>query len=407
MRAARTWIDGERLLPVGVLAGLNLVDEFDRIAFATLTPEIRDAFGTSDAVINSIATLSALVILFTAAPSGRLADRYSRVRLSLAAAFLWGVCSALTGLVPTLGLLVVVRILSGIGRNANEIIHPSLLSDLYPEGLHPRVFFLHRLANPVAQASGVLAGLLGTWVGWEWTFVVLAVPTIVLAGLLPLVPDPPRRGVQCHRSDISLGEAVRRLRGVPSLRRFWATAFFLAAAAVGIFQLISVYFEEQYGFGPAGRGAVQFMVGLGWVVGIFVGAGAAERVPVERASILALICAGGFGVTTIGSLGMAAAPAVGFALVATVVMASGNGVWQAPYFTAVGRIAPAGMSGQAYASTTLFYALGALLSVPLFFLGDWAGYRVGFLAVATLSAVAAALARSVAPLVEADLALRA
>lgn len=403
MPSVRAWLDDQRLLPVGILAGLNLVDEFDRIAFATLTPEIRDAFGTSDAVINSVATLSALVILFTAAPTGRLADRYSRVRLSLGAAFLWGICSALTGLVPTLSLLVVVRILSGIGRNANEIIHPSLLSDLYPESTHPRVFFLHRLANPVAQASGVLAGLLGASVGWRWTFAILAIPTVVLAALLPLLSDPPRRGIDGHRTELSLGETVGRLRAVPSLRRFWATAFFLAAAAIGIFQLVSVYFEEQYGYGPQGRGAVQFLVGLGWVLGIFVGAAAADRVPVTRASLLALICAGGFAVTAAGALGMTVAPAMGFALVATVVMASGNGVWQAPYFTTVGRIAPAGLSGQAYASATLFYALGALVSVPVFFLGDWAGYRVGFAAVAGLASVAALLARSVAPLVEADL----
>ncbi|MCP5026104.1 MAG: MFS transporter [Actinomycetia bacterium] len=403
MPSVRAWLDNQRLLPVGILAGLNLVDEFDRIAFATLTPEIRDAFDTSDAVINSVATLSALVILFTAAPTGWLADRYSRVRLSLGAALLWGICAALTGLVPTLGLLVVVRILSGIGRNANEIVHPSLLSDLYPEAIHPRIFFLHRLANPVAQASGVLAGLLGASVGWRWTFAILAIPTLALAVLLPLLPDPPRRGIDGHRTELSLGETVGRLRAVPSLRRFWATAFFLAAAAIGIVQLISVYFEEQYGFGPQGRGAVQFLVGLGWVLGIFVGARAADRVPVERASLLALICAGGFAVTAGGALGMAVAPVLEFALLATVVMASGNGVWQTPYFTAVGRIAPAGLSGQAYASATLFYALGALVSLPVFFLGDWAGYRVGFAAVAGLASVAALLARSVAPLVEADL----
>lgn len=404
MGRLRSWLGGESLLPVGVLAGLNLVDEFDRIAFATLTPEIRDSFGTSDATINSIATISAVMVLVTAGPTGRLADRMSRVMLTWIAAGLWGIASMLTGLVPTLALLLVVRILSGIGRNANEILHPSLLSDLYPQDLHPRVFFVHRLANPVAQGSGVLAGWLGGTVGWEWTFVVLAAPTLVLSVLLVKIEEPGRRGVDGERRELRLLAAIRELSTVASLRRFWATAFFLAASAIGIFQLISVYFEQEFGFGPGQRGLTQFLVGLGWVAGIFVGARAVDgRTDPETAPGMAITCAGGFAVLALGALGLAVVPAAWMALVTTTVMASGNGVWQAPYFSAVGRIAPEGLSGQAYASSTLFYALGALLSIPLFILGDAVSYRLAFVAVAVLALIATALAATAAPLIKADL----
>lgn len=405
MQRLRNWLGGEPLLPLGVLAGLNLVDEFDRIAFATLTPEIRDSFDSNDATINTIATLAAVMILVTAGPVGRLADRMSRVLLTWLAAVLWGVASLLTGLVPTLTLLLVVRIASGIGRNANEIIHPSLISDLYPQRLHPRAFLVHRLANPIAQASGILAGLLGGSVGWQWTFVVLSIPTFFLAVLLVRVEEPKRRGVDADRREIGMIAAVRELRHVASLRRFWVTAFFLAAAAVGIFQLISVYFEEVFGFGPEGRGVTQFLVGLGWVGGIVIGARAVDgRTDAESASRLATICSRGFGVIALGALGLAASPVGWVALVTTTIMASGNGVWQAPYFSAVGRIAPPGLSGQAYASATLFYAVGALFSIPLFILGDAVSYRLAFVAVAGLATVAALLARSVAPLIRADLA---
>ncbi|MEM9610361.1 MAG: MFS transporter [Actinomycetota bacterium] len=407
MRRLRTWLGGEPLLPVGVLAGLNLVDEFDRIAFATLTPEIRDSFGTNDATINSIATVAAVMILVSAGPTGRLADRMSRVVLTWFAAVLWGIASLMTGLVPTLGLLLVVRILSGIGRNANEIIHPSILTDLYPPKIHPRVFLLHRLANPVAQGSGILAGLLGGSIGWEWTFVVLAAPTFLLALLLVKVEEPPRRGIQGERRELGLLVAIGELRKVDSLRRFWITAFFLAASAIGIFQLISVYFEEIFDFGPEARGFTQFLVGVGWITGIFVGARAVDgRTDAEAAPRMAVICSGGFGVLALGALGLAASPVAWVALIATTIMSSGNGVWQAPYFSAVGRIAPEGLTGQAYASSTLFYALGALLSIPLFILGDAVSYRLAFVAVAVLALIATALARSVAPLIRSDLAAR-
>jgi hypothetical protein len=40
---------GGPLLPLGVLFGLNAVDELDRTAFAVLLPDIRDQFGLSNA----------------------------------------------------------------------------------------------------------------------------------------------------------------------------------------------------------------------------------------------------------------------------------------------------------------------------------------------------------------------
>ncbi|MCP3935041.1 MAG: MFS transporter [Actinomycetia bacterium] len=400
----RRWLGGGRLLPLAALAGLNLVDEFDRIAYATLTPEIRDAFGSSDAVINSVATLSAVMILLTAVPTGRLSDRVSRVKLSLGAAALWGVASALTGLVPTIGLLILVRLLSGIGRNANEVIHPSLLSDIYEPEVHPRVFFVHRLANPLAQASGIIAGLVSDWVGWRWAFVVLAVPTVLFSVLLSFVHDPPRRGIDEHRRHMGMAEAFVELRSRRSLPRFWAAAFFLAAAAVGIFQLVSVYFEQQFGFGATERGLTQFLVGVGWVSGIVVGARLSDGLDHSMVGRLAFLCAGGFATIAFGAIAVGLSPNSTVALVATTFMASGNGVWQAPYFSVVGRIAPPGMSGQAYASSTIFYALGALLSVPLFIIGDVVSYRLAFCGVAVLAMIASIIAVRAAPLVSADLA---
>jgi hypothetical protein len=47
-------LGGASALPIVTLFGLNLADEFDRLAFATLTPEIRDAFGLSDSQIVAV-----------------------------------------------------------------------------------------------------------------------------------------------------------------------------------------------------------------------------------------------------------------------------------------------------------------------------------------------------------------
>jgi len=400
-------LGGSSLLPLGVLSGLNLVDEFDRVAFSALSPEIRDAFGLDDTDIQLLIIVPAMMLLLLAAPIGWLADRYSRVVISIMSAVFWGVASVATGLVPSAALLLVVRILSGIGRNANEIVHPSLLSDLYPPASHPRVFLVHRLANPASQLSGIAAGWLGAQLGWRWPFYLIAIPTFALALALLAVRDPGRRGLAERRDVVRLGvgETVRRLTAVRSLRRSWATAFALAVAAFGMFALASLYFEQVWGYGPKGRGLVQAVIGGGWMAGVAVGGRLADRlVHGGRIADLATLCGNAFFLFALGGIGLAVSPADWLAVVAVAVLAMANGVWQSPYYSVLGRIAPAGLSGQAFGSAVLAYALGGFGALPIGQAGDRWGYRWGFVLIAGAGLAAALLARSVAPLLRADVA---
>lgn len=397
---------GGPVAPLAVLGGLNLVDEFDRIAFTALSPEIRTAFGLSDTEILALTIVPAMMILLAAGPIGRLADRCSRVHVSLVAALMWGTCSVLTALVPTVGLLLLVRTIGGIGRTANEIVHPSLLSDLYPPARHPKVFQLHRLANPVAQASGVVAGFIGGRFGWTWAFYLMALPTFALTLALLRLHDPGRRGLgpgEAHRR-ASLREASHELRAVASLRRFWAVAFFLAVAAFGMWALASLYFEQVWGYDAPGRGLVQFCIGVGWTLGVWTGGQLTERRLADgNLGALASVCANAFLLFFIGGVALALSPSSRLALVAVTVLGAGNGVWQAPYFSAVGRLSPPGLSGQAYASSVLVYAVGGLGSLAIGAVSDATNHRIGFVLVGLAGLAAALLARSATPLVEAEL----
>jgi predicted MFS family arabinose efflux permease len=258
--------------PILVLAALNMADEFDRIAFSALSPEIRDRFELSDGLVLMLNVVPGIVILLTAGLVGWLADRHNRILVSLAAAAGWGLASVGTGLAPTLAILIVVRILSGVGRSANEIVHPSLIADLYSEPQHPRAFLIHRLGNPIAQVSGLLAGWIGGQFGWTWAFYLLVTPTILLTTALARMTDPPRRKRSTDTAQsLPLTKAVPVLARYRSFPRLWLGAVFLGAASFGIFGLASLYYEDEFGFGPRGRGFVQFIIGSGWFLGVLIG----------------------------------------------------------------------------------------------------------------------------------------
>ena len=402
---------GAAATPVLVLAGLNLVDEFDRSAFYALTPEIRDAFALSDTGIGAIGVVAGAFIVATALPMGLLADRFDRVKLSAGAAVLWASMSILTGLAPALWALVIVRLLAGAGRTANEVLHPSLLGDYYQPRVLPQVFRLHRLANPLGITSAILAGFIAAQLGWQWAFFLLAIPTFPLLLALLRLPNPARGATidpeHASQADeaatIPFAEARRRLYGIRSLKRTWITSFLIGTGAISIGQLLVLFFEQVHAFGPTARGFVTFLWGAGTVVGLFLGGAQASRaVAAGEERKLALINARSAFTFAVSLWVTAAGPWAAVSLAGAFGVGIGTGLFQPAYYALVGRVAPARIRSQAYAWAIVHVATGALLGIVFFEIGDTAGYRLSLSILAIIVVLAGLVARSAAAFVARD-----
>ena len=403
MRRLARSTGGVTVVPLLVLVGLNFVDEFDRVAFAALTPEIRDAFGLSDTGIQAVALVSGVFTLLAALPLGILSDRFKRVRIAVVAAVLWAVCAVFTGIVPVLGLLVAVRLGSGMGRIINEVVHPSLLQDYYPAETHPRVFGVHRAANAAGAIAGPLAGVIAATLNWQAAFFALAIPTaFFLAAALRL--REPLRGESIDadlaadvagQGHVPFGEARRQLFSVPTLRRLWVGAFFFGIAGLPLAEVLSLFFEDVYRYGPQGRGLIQFVFGAGEVAGLLLGARYAVRAAEGKdAGRLAVITGSAFVAFGAGLVLMAAAPwSLGSAFFAFV-LSVGYGAWQPAYFSLVGQVAPPRVRSQAYAWAILIYGCGGLSYLVLAGIGENGSYRTLVLVLAAVVTVAGVIGAS-------------
>ncbi|MBW3668758.1 MAG: MFS transporter [Actinobacteria bacterium] len=380
--------------PLLVLFGLNIVDELDRVAFGVLTPEIRNAFDLSDQGIVAIGSLAAVMALLAALPIGFTADRMRRVRLSAVAAVVWGSMAVLTGVAPFVAVLFFARLGAGVGRIVNEPVHASLLADYYRPEVHPRVFALHRLANPIGLGSAVVIGALGALWDWRVVFVVLAVPTFLLVATLAKLREPVRGESVDPESaaaasviePIPFGEARRQLFAVRTLRRLWAAIFLLGIGALTLTQLVVLFFENEYGFGPRGRGFVAFTTGAGTVLGLFVGQRlAAAALAAGQPARLARYNGMAYTLIGLGLLTMAIAPWSPLSLACLFAAGVGIGGYQPNYFPLVGLVSPPRIRTQGYAWAIVYLGLGGLLSPIIASIGDSdAGYRV---AVSVLSAI--------------------
>jgi len=402
---------GEAVAPLAILFGLNLVDEFDRIAFAALTPEIRDHFDLTNSEIGVIGVLTAIFVLLAALPMGVIADRFNRVRMSALAALVWGSMSILTGIVPAVALLIVVRIFAGLGRVTNDIVHPSLLQDYYAPAHQPRVFQVHRLANSLGAASALVSGAIGSTLGWQWAFILLAVPTfLLLSGAIKL--REPKRGASVDAEAaaeedaepaVPFGEARRQLLAIATLKRLYFGSFLLGIGFLSVGPLISVFFEEVYDFSAFERGVVQFVFGAGAVAGLFAG-GKLASAAMQKGDIprLASLTGASFVLGAIGLVLMAIAPWSGLSLVFAFVLAMGFAMFQPAYYPLVGLVAPPRVRSQSFAFSLLCVGFGGVFGAMLFGLGDERGYRVAIAVLSGIIAVAGLVGMSSRRFVQRD-----
>ena len=364
----RTATGGASLSPLLVLVALAGVQNFDLVSFGVLAPDIRHTFHISSGAITAIAGFSASVPIAFAVLLGYLGDRHSRVRLSVVAAAFWGATALLSGLAPTLGLLVAARVLGGVGLLSGETIYPSLLSDYYPPRVLGGVFGAYRSGGQaLALLGGPLAGLIAALAGWRTAFVLLALPTFVFAGIAALVLREPDRGasqgVAISAEEFpSILEGYRRIRAIPSLRRTWLAAFLFGGGTLPFVTILSNFFKDVYHSGDTTRGLLTGLYGIGGLAGILLGgyltqrasrAQLVQRLPVINGLMILEFAA--------GVLLMAVSPVFALSAAAATLLSVGGYGFLPAYTTIVATVAPPRIRSQAYAWSLFYYALGGVL----------------------------------------------
>lgn len=144
--------------------------------------------------------------------SGWLAGLFGRKRFFLICIFLFTLSSLLCGTAPSLGLLIIFRILQGAGGGGLQPMAQAILADVFPPAKRGVAFALYGITAIMAPTIGpTLGGWITDSFSWRWIFFI-NLPVGILATLLVmrLVEDPPylrravRAGVRVDYIGISL-----------------------------------------------------------------------------------------------------------------------------------------------------------------------------------------------------------
>ncbi|WP_222915975.1 sugar porter family MFS transporter [Natrinema sp. SYSU A 869] len=188
---------------VAALAALNgLLFGFDTgvISGAMLyirnTFELATVFGYSinASLIEGIIVSGAMIgAIIGAALGGRLADRLGRRRLILVGAVVFFVGSFIMAIAPTVEVLIVGRIVDGIGVGFASVVGPLYISEISPPEIRGSLVSL----NQLTITSGILIAYLVNFAfsnggEWRWMLGLGMVPAAVLFVGMLFMPESPR-----------------------------------------------------------------------------------------------------------------------------------------------------------------------------------------------------------------------
>ncbi|HWL66229.1 MAG TPA: MFS transporter, partial [Actinomycetota bacterium] len=407
------FLKDQPLFPISILFILNAVDEFDRVAFLILAPEIRDAFGLSNTAFGVIVGLYTVFILIGGLPVGLVGDRFKRTPLVVVAAALWGTMTVFTGLARSLWMLIIARIFAGTGRVANETLHTSLLTDYYPREIQGRIFAIHRAANPVGNILGpLLAGVLASVADWRWAFFLIAIPTLITATFALRLKEPTRGETEdkekadeaAKEAPIPFTRAWRWLFAVPSLKRIYTSAFFGGGAVFAILPYINLFYEEEYAIGAFGRGLIGAATqGGGFMIGALIGGALTDRLRQKSVGRMAFLAGMGTAGIGLGVIMIGISPVLWVAILGGLVAYISIGMWYVPSTSVLAVVLPARVRSLGIGIGVMFFGCGGFVfTVIAGIIADGPGLGTAVTALAPMLWIASALYLNAARFVSDD-----
>ncbi len=166
------------------------------VASATVAlPQIGDTFGASQTMLNLVGVGTGLGLAMSVLYLGAIADRYGRKQLLLLGLALVVVSAAVSALAPTIEVIVVARVFTGIAGGMAFPTTLSLITALWAAGpaRTSAIALWAGVAGMASVAGSVLSGMLLEVLPW-WSAFLISVPFALVAFTLVIVAVPSHVG---------------------------------------------------------------------------------------------------------------------------------------------------------------------------------------------------------------------
>ncbi len=227
-------------------------------------------------------------------PIAYFVDRFSRRWILALGIATWNVGTALCGVAQNFAQLFAARFLVGAGEGVNGPTSYSIVADLYPREKMPRAIAFLQLGSVIGPALALLSGAwllhlfldmrpirvpFGLIRGWQLIFIVIGLPSVLIAVLILMtVPEPARRVIREQMGQLQGGTRVTgsgliawfQDYGVAMryMRLHWTVfaplfgSLLAGAFSIGALSWGPIFYERTYGWRPARLAGLQAIAQL-------------------------------------------------------------------------------------------------------------------------------------------------
>jgi MFS transporter, putative metabolite:H+ symporter len=189
-RLPTSWWQVKTRIIVGVA---TFFDAFDALAIASVLPVIVPLWKLTPPQIGFLISAGFFGQLVGALLFGWIAERYGRMTAMVWSIALFALMSLVCALAWDYNSFLVFRTIQGIGLGGEVPVAAVFISELAKAQGRGRFVLLYELVFPIGL---VAAALLGRWIvpnfGWQWMFVIGALPALLALVLRRLLPESPR-----------------------------------------------------------------------------------------------------------------------------------------------------------------------------------------------------------------------
>ena len=197
----------------------------DRQIVNLLVDPIRADFGLSDSQVSFLQGLAfALPYVLLSIPVGRIVDRANRIRVLIVGILIWTVSCMMCGTAQSFWQLGVARMGIGGGEASVTPASWSLLADYFPpekRALPVSIFLMGpylgaglslllgaEVIGWASELGEITIPIVGVIAPWQLTFMLVALPGVLIALLLPLLKEPIRQERLTNESEVMTWKRV-------------------------------------------------------------------------------------------------------------------------------------------------------------------------------------------------------